>query len=160
MRHKDHRTAIGHDTSRTYLRMLIWFPAHVAAMYFLMFAMIDTTGDFWNNVNMFWMAILMASPMNVIMILSMPSMYPDRAKTLGVLALSLVLGLGAWFAIREQWVVGNRQFLRSMIPHHSSAILMCQEARFTDPAILSLCDGIVAGQRAEIEAMEALLETD
>jgi hypothetical protein len=140
-----------------YFKLLIWFPVHVAMMYLLMFAMIDTADDFWNNVNMLWMAILMASPMNAIMLLSMPSMFPDRSKSLAVLVLSLVLGLGSWFAIREQWAVGDRQFLRSMIPHHSGAILMCQEAQLSNPAILSLCEEIIAGQRSEIEQMQGLL---
>lgn len=140
-----------------YLQLLLWFPVHVAVMYVLMFAMIDTANDFWNNVNMLWMAVLMASPMTGLMVLSIPSMYPDRVKTLAVLVLSLVLGLGSWFAIREQWGVGDRQFLRSMIPHHSGAILMCQKADLTDPAILSLCERIVASQRDEIVQMERLL---
>ena len=143
--------------SRVYWQLLLWLPVHVAAMYLLMFAMIDTLGDFWNNVNMFWMAVLMAAPMNIIMIVSMPGMYPDRAKTIASIAITLALVLGSWLAIRQQWAVGDGQFLRSMIPHHSGAILMCQEAVLTDPRIVKLCDGIVAGQRAEIAEMERLL---
>jgi hypothetical protein len=146
-----------HGGMSGYLQLLLLFPIHVALMYVLMFAMIDTADDFWNNLNMLWMAILMASPMTALMVLSMPSMYPDRAKTLAVIALSLALGLGSWLAIRQQWVIGDRQFLRSMIPHHSGAILMCEEARLTDPAILSLCRQIIASQREEIAEMERLL---
>lgn len=147
----------GYGRSGSYLQLMLWFPVHVAVMYVLMFAMIDTAGHFWNNVNMLWMAVLMAAPMTALMVVAMPSMYPDRAKTLVVLAVMLALGLGAWFAIREQWGVGDRQFLRSMIPHHSGAILMCQKAQLTDPAILSLCEGIVASQQEEIVQMEQLL---
>lgn len=147
----------GHGGMSGYLQLSLLFPIHVALMYALMFAMIDTAGDFWNNLNTLWMAILMASPMTALMVLSMPSMYPDRAKTLTVIALSLALGLGSWLAIQQQWVIGDRQFLRSMIPHHSGAILMCEEARLTDPAILSLCRQIIASQREEIAEMERLL---
>jgi uncharacterized protein (DUF305 family) len=140
-----------------YLQLLVWFPVHVALMYVLMFAMIDTGGDFWNNLNMLWMAILMASPMTALMVLTMPSMYPDRTKTVTVVVLSLALGLGSWLAIRQQWGIGDRQFLRSMLPHHSGAILMCQEAKLADPDILSLCRQIIASQREEIVTMERLL---
>ena len=45
-----------------------------------------------------------------------------------------------------------------MIPHHSGAILMCQEASITDPDIQSLCREIIDAQRREIAQMEALLE--
>lgn len=153
-----HETAhSGHGKSGGYLKLLLWFPVHVALMYVLMFAMIDTAGDFWNNLNMLWMAILMAAPMTALMVVSMPSMYPDRARTVAVLVLSLALALAAWLAIRQQWAIGDRQFLRSMIPHHSGAILMCQEARLTDPATQSLCEQIIANQRNEIAQMERLL---
>lgn len=165
MSHQDHAAMTGGQAvagrgaheGRPYLQLLLWFPVHVAVMYVLMFAMIDRAGDFWNNVNMAWMAILMAAPMNVIMMVSMRGMYPDRAKTAAVVALSVVLGLGSWLAIRQRWAVGDVQFLRSMIPHHSGAILMCREAVLTDPRIRELCDGIEAGQRAEVEQMEAFL---
>lgn len=164
MSHHDHASMtggqvdVGHEErGRPYLQLLLWFPVHVAVMYLLMFAMIDRAGDFWNNVNMLWMAILMAAPMNVIMMVSMRGMYPDRGKTAVVIGLSVVLGVGSWLAIRQQWAVGDTQFLRSMIPHHSGAILMCREAALTDPRIEALCDTIEAGQRAEVEQMEALL---
>lgn len=53
--------------------------------------------------------------------------------------------------------MGNAQFLRSMIPHYSSAILMCQEASITDADILALCEEIVRAQREEIAQMESIL---
>jgi uncharacterized protein (DUF305 family) len=53
--------------------------------------------------------------------------------------------------------ISDRQFLRSMIPHHSSALMMCERAELTDAAILELCKGIVSSQSAEIAQMRALL---
>ncbi len=52
--------------------------------------------------------------------------------------------------------IGDKEFLRSMIPHHSGAILMCEQATLTDPEIKALCRGIVDGQRQEIAQMEAI----
>jgi uncharacterized protein (DUF305 family) len=43
-----------------------------------------------------------------------------------------------------------------MVPHHSGAILMCQEADLTDPELIGLCRQIIEAQRAEIEQMEAI----
>lgn len=55
-------------------------------------------------------------------------------------------------------LVGNEQFLRAMIPHHSSAILMGREASVTDPEIAKLCGEITCSQEAEIDEMRAILE--
>ncbi len=153
-------SASGHaawHSRHPYLSLALTFPIHVAIMYVLMFAMIDTAADFWNNTNMFYMALLMAAPMTAIMPVTMPGMYPDKGVTAAVIGLFLLVGLLSFLAIRGQWGIGDRQFLRSMIPHHSGAILMCQQSTLTDPRILDLCDGIVASQRAEIDQMRALL---
>lgn len=49
--------------------------------------------------------------------------------------------------IRQQTAIGDRQFLRSMIPHHGSAILMYEQASIRADEIKQLCyrpEGIVA----------------
>ena len=57
-----------------------------------------------------------------------------------------------------QGAVGNEQFLRSMIPHHSGAILMCEQASLTDPEIIALCAQIIPSQSQEIQQMQEILE--
>jgi uncharacterized protein (DUF305 family) len=59
--------------------------------------------------------------------------------------------------IREQTGIADRQFLRSMIPHHAGAILMCERASIQDPEIRRLCSTIISGQQAEIDQMTAKL---
>jgi uncharacterized protein (DUF305 family) len=59
---------------------------------------------------------------------------------------------------RSGALIGDGAFLRSMIPHHSRAILLCQEASISDPEIATLCDQIIETQREEIAQMEQLLE--
>ena len=66
---------------RPYRSLALWFPVHVALMYVLRFTMIDSIGNFWNNSNMFYMAVLMAAPMTALMVLTMPHMFTDRVKT-------------------------------------------------------------------------------
>jgi uncharacterized protein (DUF305 family) len=68
----------------------------------------------------------------------------------------IILGM-SWFAIRNQWGIGDSQFLRSMIPHHSGAILMCEQSSIEDPEITRLCTAIVASQQKEIDQMRAKL---
>ena len=62
-----------------------------------------------------------------------------------------------FFGIRAQIAVGDVQFVKSMIPHHSGAILMCDRAAITDTELKKLCSEIVKGQQQEIEQMKTIL---
>jgi len=126
-------------------------------MYFVMFAMIDGFADFYNNLNMLYMTLMMVAPMGALMLLMMGSMYADRKLNLILYATFAVLFVLGTAGTRLQAGIGNAQFLRSMIPHHSGAILMCREASITDPEILSLCGQIQQSQRAEIDQMNRIL---
>ena len=128
-----------------------------AAMYFVMFAMIAGFADFYHNLNTFYMALMMAAPMAALMLLTMGSMYSRRTLNLVLHAGFAALFVLAFLGIRGQAAIGDRQFIRSMIPHHSGAILMCREASLADPELRALCGRIAAGQREEIEQMERIL---
>lgn len=126
-------------------------------MYFVMFTMIWSAGDLFNNLNTFYMALMMATPMGVLMLLFMGSMYSNaRLNVVLYAAFALIFAL-SFYAMREQSLIGDRQFLRSMIPHHSGAILMCREAALDDAEIRDLCAGIIESQAREIEQMKAIL---
>jgi uncharacterized protein (DUF305 family) len=127
-------------------------------MYFAMFAMIDGIADFFHNLNMVYMACMMVVPMGVLMLLTMGSMYGNRKLNLGLHAGFVALFVLAFAGIRTQAAIGDAQFLRSMIPHHSGAILMCREARISDPEVVALCGRIERSQRAEIEQMNRILQ--
>jgi uncharacterized protein (DUF305 family) len=127
-------------------------------MYLMMFSMIAGLGDFFNNLNMAYMALTMAAPMGMLMLLTMPGMYPDRRLNLIIHAALALVFVASLAAVRQQSLIGDRQFLRSMIPHHSGAILMCEEAKLSDPEIRQLCLGIVKSQADEIVKMKAILE--
>jgi hypothetical protein len=120
------------------------------AMYFLMYAMVDRFANVYNNFNQFYMAGLMAAPMIVIELALMSAMYHNKRVNAVIAALSVVALVGFWFAIRQQAAITDQQFLKSMIPHHAGAILMCEEARIHDADIKKLCSAIIAGQQSEI----------
>lgn len=126
-------------------------------MYFVMFVMIYSLGEFYNNLNMFYMALMMAAPMGVLMLLMMKSMFPNRRLNNILYAVFSAVFVLAYFGVRSQALVGDTQFLRSMIPHHSGAILMCEQASLKDPEIKSLCGNIIISQKQEIEQMKQLL---
>lgn len=141
-----------------YGRLLAMMILSFLGMYALMYAMVDRWANVYGNVNQFYMAGLMAAPMLVIELLLMAKMYPNRRWNLMLGAGALVFMAACWFGIREQAAVTDRQFIRSMIPHHAGAILMCEQNRLQDPALRRLCDDIVQSQRAEIAQMKVLLE--
>lgn len=127
-------------------------------MYLVMFTMIDTTGELYHNVNNLYMTLMMVSPMAILMLLMMGSMYSNRALNLALCAGFAAVFLLSFWAMRTQALVGDSQFLRAMIPHHSGAVLMCRESSIKDPEIVALCRGIARSQRTEIEQMKRILE--
>ena len=128
-----------------------------AAMYILMYAMVNRFDDVYNNVNQAYMAGLMAAPMVVIELVVMRAMYQNTRLNVMLVGASIAVGVLLFFAIRQQTIITDSQFLRSMIPHHSAAILMCREASIQDEEIKRVCGGIVSSQQLEIDQMNRIL---
>lgn len=126
-------------------------------MYLVMFVMIDRLSSFYNNLNMFYMTLMMVAPMVVLMIVAMRDMFPSKRLNALLLAGSAIAFFGGFALIRTQTTIGDTAFLRSMIPHHSGAILMCEQASLSDPELVALCGQIIRSQREEITRMEAML---
>jgi uncharacterized protein (DUF305 family) len=150
--HGEHKSD-GHH----YLRLAVMIVLSFISMYVLMYAMVNTLGDVYNSLNQVYMAGLMTAPMVVIEMVLMPGMYKNKKLNALLIAGSCVAGIAFFLFIRQQTAISDRQFLRSMIPHHSGAILMCNEASLQDRRILELCKSIVAGQQQEIDQMRAIL---
>tara|TARA_B100001750_G_C14902707_1_gene300668 strand:- start:164 stop:487 length:324 start_codon:yes stop_codon:yes gene_type:complete len=104
------------------------------------------------------MALVMVPPMIILMLYVMRSMYPNKKLNTILYIASSALFVFAFIAIRTQLFVGNEMFLKSMIPHHSGAITVCQESSITDPEIIQLCDDIVSAQKEEITQMKEILQ--
>jgi hypothetical protein len=156
--HSEHEAHAGHaGHSHPYRRLALMAVLSFVAMYIFMYAMVDAFDNVIPNFNQFYMAGLMAAPMVLIELVLMRSMYPDKRLNGAVAAVTVVLGLASWFAIRAQGGIGNEQFLRSMIPHHAGAILMCEKADISDPKIEKLCRDIIRSQQTEIAQMKSLL---
>jgi uncharacterized protein (DUF305 family) len=102
------------------------------------------------------MTLMMVTPMTILMLIFMRSMYKSRSANFVIGGAALVFVL-SFIGMRTQAGVGDAEFLRSMIPHHSGAVLMCREASLTDPEILALCDEIVRSQEREIAQMREIL---
>jgi uncharacterized protein (DUF305 family) len=153
-RHEHGKKIVGHHYGRLLLMTVLSF----AAMYGLMYAMVDRLPNVYNNVNQAYMAGLMAAAMVIIELAVMSTMYHSRKLNAAIIAASIIALIACWTFIREQSAVGDRQFLRSMIPHHAGAILMCEKASLHDAEIKDLCKAIIASQESEIRQMRAKLD--
>ncbi|MBX3520917.1 MAG: DUF305 domain-containing protein [Xanthobacteraceae bacterium] len=141
-----------------YLRLAAMTALSFVAMYVLMYAMVDRFDNVFPNTNQIYMAGLMTAPMVIFELALMGAMYRNRAANIAIYAVSAVALIGFFAAIRAQLAIGDTQFLKSMIPHHAGAVLMCERAPISDPEIERLCATIVKGQNEEIAQMKALLE--
>ena len=140
-----------------YVKLAIAIAINAVLMFFIMYAMIDELSAFYFNINKVYMTLMMVSPMVIVMIVLMSSMFKNKRLNYALIAISAAVFVLCFAAVRKQTAVGNSQFLRSMIPHHSGAILMCRESEITDPEISRLCDEIVKSQREEIDQMKVIL---
>ncbi|HEX4922467.1 MAG TPA: DUF305 domain-containing protein [Bdellovibrionales bacterium] len=160
-RHETHHQKMVHHEGRAghgYKKLPLMLALHFVIMFAVMYTMVWSWSDVFLNLNQTYMTLMMVAPMGAVMLWLMRSMYPDRAKNIFIYALSgLVFALSLLF-MRQQVAVGDRQFLRSMIPHHSGAILMCSRASLSDPELSELCQKIVASQTEEIAQMKRILE--
>lgn len=144
--------------AHSYSSLLLMAALSFVAMFILMYMMVDKYANVYPNLNQFYMAGMMTAPMILIELFLMRSMYPNNGLNILIAIISIVLLSVFIFCIRSQTAIGDKEFLKSMIPHHASALLMCNEAKITDNEIKKLCRGIISSQQSEIDWMKAKLE--
>jgi len=141
-----------------YKKLLLVIGINSIIMFLLTYTLIAEISHFYPNINRAYMALIMAAPMVVMMLLFMRPMYPNKKLNTALYIIFILLFVAGVVLVRTQTPVGDEQFLRSMIPHHSSAILMCEQANITDPEIEMLCDDIIKAQQEEIDLMKEMLK--
>lgn len=160
MERGNHEQNMNESMMRHHYRMLaVNLVLGLAIMYFAMFAMIWSFGEFVQNINFLYMALVMWAPMSIVMLFTMKSMYRNAKLNMVLYGIFIAVFVLSFVGIRDQSLVGDRQFLRSMIPHHSGALLMCNRSDLRDAEIRELCfgrEGIVTGQAREIAQMRAI----
>ena len=142
----------------SYGKLAITLGISFVIMLLLTYSMIRTWDHFYLNLANTYMALMMVAPMGILMIFIMWSMFKNKRLNI-ILTAALAVVFAVIFAFgRAETFIGNEQFLKSMIPHHSRAILMCQEADITEAEIKDLCQQIVSSQQEEIAQMKAILD--
>ena len=68
-------------------------------IYVVMFSMIWSVADFFNNLNTFYIVLMIAAPMGILMLLMMHMMYPNKQVNLLLHAVFVLLFIvGEWGA--------------------------------------------------------------
>ena len=111
---------------------------------------------FWSETRA-WMALLMGAVMAVIMLSFMLNMYQKKGVNIAIYIGSIVVFALTLWVIRSQSTVGDTDYMKAMIPHHSIAIMTSERAQVTDPRVRKLADEIIAAQRREISEMKYLI---
>ncbi len=140
-----------------YLKFALMMTCSFVFMYASMFFNVAEFDHIYLSQTRTFMALYMVGPMALIMLGFMLPMYQNRKKNIVILLTGLVLGIGSYILLRDQTTVRDVQYMKAMIPHHSSAILVSQQATFEDPETEKLAKEIIEAQKREIAQMKKII---
>ena len=126
-------------------------------MFFLMYQLVYEPAHATFSLTRFLASLIMGAVMTAVMLGFMWKMYDGRGTKIAVLVAALIAAVGLLAANRSQALIGDVQFMKAMIPHHSIAINNARRADISDPRVRELADKIIAAQVREIAEMKALI---
>lgn len=129
----------------------------VAAMFVLMYQLVYGWDHVTFSVNRLVSSIVMGCVMVLIMLGFMWPMFRGMGTKIAVLTGAVIVGIAVLAINRDQTLVGDEDFMKSMIPHHSIAINNARKSDIRDPRVARLADQIVESQIEEIAEMKWLL---
>jgi uncharacterized protein (DUF305 family) len=69
-------------------------------------------------------------------------MYPDKKVNAFIITGAIIIFAVTLAALRTQTPISDVQYMKAMIPNHSSAILTSKEANIKDPEVKKLAEEI------------------
>ena len=127
-------------------------------MYGVMFLNVDQADHIYLSMTRFYMTLMMTAAMALLMLAMMRMMYKNRKLNVIIMLSSIAVFVLSIVGVRTQTFVGDVQYMKGMIPHHSIAIMTSKNANIKDPEVRKLADGIIAAQEKEIAEMTKWLE--
>jgi uncharacterized protein (DUF305 family) len=141
----------------SYGKFMIMMLVSFLIMYLVMFLNMDKLNHYHTSATRIYMALLMVAPMTVVMMIMMGNMYPNKKTNTAIIIGSTVFFAIVLAALRTQTPISDVQYMKAMIPHHSSAIMVSKHANIKDPEVKKLSEQIIQSQEKEIAEMEAML---
>ena len=128
-----------------------------AIMFILMYQLVYSVDHALFSLTRLVSSLVMGCVMTVMLAFMWKMYHPDFAK-IGVLVASILLGVSLLLINRSQVLVGDVNFMKAMIPHHSIAINNARRADIRDPRVRYLADRIIRDQVKEIAEMKMLID--
>lgn len=144
--------------SMSWIRFFLMIATSTFIMFFLMYQLIYTTDHAFFSINRFISSLIMGSVMSVVMLGFMWSMYKDKVIKIIILSVAAIVFLALLLINRNQTIVTDVSFMKSMIPHHSIAINNARKSTIKDPRVRKLADEIIESQVREIAVMNLLID--
>lgn len=142
----------------SYLKFTAMMAVSFVVMYAVMFLNADVFDHVMLSTTRTYMTILMIAPMAVSMLLFMWKMYKNKVLNYIILGASIVVFVSTLFMLRNQTLIADVQWMKAMIPHHSSAIMVSQKAHLEDPEAIKLAEEIIEAQKREIAQMKKMID--
>ena len=140
-----------------YARFGLMMATSFVIMYAVMFLNVDVLDHVMLSPTRTYMTFLMIAPMAVVMLGFMWGMYKNKAYNYTILGVAVVTFIFCLAGLRQQWLVSDVQWMKAMIPHHSSAIMVSQKAHLKDPEAIKLAEEIIEAQEREIAEMKRMI---
>jgi hypothetical protein len=154
----NHRMNKSNAGKNHYLKFGLMLTGSFIAMYVSMYLNTYEIDHVYFSLTRFYITCLGISTMAVVMLLFMLNMYRDKKKNIAIILGSLVLFVSSLTLVRTQTPVDDMLYIKSMIPHHSIAILTSKMADIKDPEVRKLADEIIKAQEKEILEMKAIIK--
>ena len=141
-----------------YLKFALMMATSFVIMYAVMFLNVAGIDHVMLSTMRTYMTLLMIAPMAIVMLLYMWGMYKNKKLNVLILTVSVVVFGVVYSMMRNQTGISDVQYMKAMIPHHSSAILTSENADLQDPETQKLAEDISKLQKEEIALMKAYLD--
>lgn len=142
----------------SYLKFFLMMAVSFVLMYAVMFLNVFESNHIYLSTTRTYMTFLMVCPMAISMMLFMWGMYPNKKLNYGIIGGAAVVFFICLIGLRQQVPIEDEQWMKAMIPHHSSAILTSTNANISDPEARQLADDIIETQKEEIAQMKTMLK--
>lgn len=144
------------------MKMYLKFGMMMIVSFVIMYSVMFTNVANWDHVMLStmrtYMSILMVAPMAVFMMLFMWKMYRNKTVNYIIITVAVVVFGVTFYMMRNQTGISDVDYMKGMIPHHSSAILTSERSDLKDPETKKLAEEIIKAQEEEIALMKQLIE--
>lgn len=147
-----------HSMSMGWRRFAAMIAVSTIIMFFLMYQLVYSWDHALFSLTRLVSSLVMGCVMTAVMLAFMWKMYHPNAAKIAVLVGAIVAGITLLAVNRSQSLIGDVDFMKAMIPHHSIAINNARKADIRDPRVRYLADRITRDQVKEITEMKMLID--